>query len=147
MSDSVEERIASLPRLSTVELRRLWTEVFKTETCPPLRKNLLIPVLAFRLQEQAFGILPPELRKRLRELANKSSGSTISAPAVKPGTRLVREWRGKSHVVTVAEDGYDFQGCRFQSLSEIARQITGTRWSGPLFFGLRDIQSKVTSAR
>jgi hypothetical protein len=147
MSDPVEERIASLHQLSTVELRRLWMEAFKTDTCPPLRKNLLIPVLAFRLQEQAFGTLPPDLRKRLRELTKNSSGSTISAPAVKPGTRLVREWRGKSHVVTITEGGYDYQGCRFQSLSEIARQITGTRWSGPLFFGLRDIQSKVTSAR
>jgi hypothetical protein len=147
MSDPVEERIASLHQLSTAELRRLWMEAFKTDTCPPLRKNLLIPVLAFRLQEQAFGTLPPDLRKRLRELTKNSSGSTISAPAVKPGTRLMREWRGKSHVVTITEGGYDYQGCRFQSLSEIARQITGTRWSGPLFFGLRDIQSKVTSAR
>jgi hypothetical protein len=147
MSDPVEERIASLHQLSTVELRRVWMEAFKTDTCPPLRKNLLIPVLAFRLQEQAFGTLPLDLRKRLRELTKNSSGSTISAPAVKPGTRLVREWRGKSHVVTVAEDGYDFQGCRFQSLSEIARQITGSRWSGPLFFGLRDIQYKVSNGR
>lgn len=147
MSDPVEERIASLPQLNTVELRRLWMEAFKTDTCPPLRKNLLIPVLAFRLQEQAFGTLPPELRKRLRELTKNSSGSTISAPAVKPGTRLMREWRGKSHVVTVTEGGYDYQGCRFQSLSEIARQITGTRWSGPLFFGLRNIQPKVSNGR
>jgi Protein of unknown function (DUF2924) len=140
MADTVEQRIASLHQLSTQQLRQLWTDVFKSDAHPRLRKNLLVPVLAFRIQEQAAGNLRAGFHKRLTGLTADAKFHSASGP--KPGTRLVREWRGKTHIVTVGENGYDYQGRRFDSLSEIARQITATRWSGPLFFGLREKQPK-----
>jgi hypothetical protein len=68
-----------------------------------------------------------------------------SIPGLKPGTRLVRQWRDQVHLVNVEADGYEYQGARYQSLSEIARLITGTRWSGPLFFGIKIEQSSSKS--
>lgn len=142
MTDSVEERLASLFQLSTQRLRKLWLQLFPVCAPPPLRKNLLISVLAFRIQEQAFGGHRAELRKRLRELVKADVGAvgSLGKPVAKPGTRLVRQWGGHAHVVTVGETCYEYRGARFESLSEIARRITGTRWSGPLFFGLKDGQ-------
>jgi hypothetical protein len=145
MADGVEQRIASLHQLSTQQLRQLWMDVFESDVYPRLRKNLLVPVIAFRIQEQAGGSLRAELRKRVSDLAADAGIGSATTP--KPGTRLVREWRGKTHVVTVAENGYDYQGRRFESLSEIARQITATRWSGPLFFGLREKRQRQRTSR
>jgi hypothetical protein len=101
----------------------------------------MILILAYRLQEQAFGSLSSISRRRLRHLARafeaNLSGSISAIPAIKPGTRLVRQWRDQVHLVNVEASGYEYQGAKYQSLSEIARLITGTRWSGPLFFGLK----------
>jgi hypothetical protein len=141
MADPISQRVASLSQLSTERLRELWRQTLERSPSPGLRKNLMVPILAFRIQEQAFGGLRPELHRRLSELVSAGGqiGSALTLIA-KPGTRLVRQWRGQTHVVTVAEDGCEYRGARFESLSEIARRITGTRWSGPLFFGLRDKQ-------
>jgi hypothetical protein len=77
----------------------------------------------------------------------KDPAAEISAaPAIKPGTRLIRQWQDKTHVVTVKEQGYEYQGSLYQSLSEIARLITGTRWSGPLFFGLKSSPAKISAS-
>jgi len=104
----------------------------------------MISLLAFRLQEQAFGSLSARTRDRLRHLSRafeKNCGSaTPSAPQLRPGTRLVRQWRDRVHLVNVEANSYEYQGARYQSLSEIARLITGTRWSGPLFFGIKTDQ-------
>jgi hypothetical protein len=96
------------------------------------------------LQEQAYGGLKPEIRRRLRELANsfnrnpKPAEKRLAAPIqIKAGTRLIRQWEGKTHQVTVGESGFEYNGESYKSLSVIARLITGTRWSGPLFFGLK----------
>jgi hypothetical protein len=101
-------------------------------------------MLAYKLQEQAYGGLKPQVKRRLRELAVRFAAdprqdvAKLATPArIKPGTRLIREWQGESHHVTVSERGFEYQGRVYASLSEIARHITGTRWSGPLFFGLR----------
>src|ERR1700736_1442132 len=98
----------------------------------------MILILGCRLQDQAFGSLSAGARGRLRHLSlafERDSDSTIpSAPPIRPGTRLVRQWRDQVHLVNVEANGYEYQGARDQSLSEIARLITGTRWSGPLFF-------------
>jgi hypothetical protein len=145
MADTVEQRIASLHQLSTQQLRQLWMDAFESQVCPRLRKSLLVPVLAFRIQEQAAGSLRPQLRKRTSALIEDARIHSASTP--KPETRLVREWRGKTHVVTVAENGYDYQGRHFDSLSKIARQITATRWSGPLFFGLREKPQRQRNSR
>lgn len=102
----------------------------------------MVPILAFRLQEQAFGSLSARTRDRLRHLSQtfeeNSDSAVPSAPQIRPGTRLVRQWRDQVHLVNVEANFYEYQGGRYKSLSEIARLITGTRWSGPLFFGIKN---------
>jgi Protein of unknown function (DUF2924) len=104
----------------------------------------MIPILAHRIQEQAFGSLRAGARGRLRQLSRafeRHPDSTVpSPPQIRPGTRLVRQWRDQVHLVNVEANGYEYQGARYRSLSEIARLITGTRWSGPLFFGIKNEQ-------
>ena len=104
----------------------------------------MIPILAHRIQEQTFGSLPAGARGRLRHLSRafeRDSESTVaSPPQIRPGTRLVRQWRDQVHLVNVEANGYEYHGARYRSLSEIARLITGTRWSGPLFFGIKNEQ-------
>jgi K+-sensing histidine kinase KdpD len=106
-----------------------------------MRKELMLQFLAYRIQEQEFGGLSVRSHRRLRELANSiaANTSTSASPrlAIKPGTRLIRQWKNQVHVVHVEEGNYEYRGARYESLSEIARLITGTRWSGPLFFGLK----------
>jgi Protein of unknown function (DUF2924) len=123
------------------ELHILWRQLFGQTAPPQIRRELLIRILAYRIQEQAYGGLTPETRKRLRELGRKLAADPdmeIAAPQrIKPGTRLIREWQGKSHHVTVLEEGFNYAGKRYSSLSQIARLVTGTRWNGPPFFGLR----------
>jgi hypothetical protein len=102
----------------------------------------MIPILAYRIQEQAFGSLSARTQERLRRLSQafeKGGDSALAGvPRVRPGTRLVRQWGDQVHLVNVHVNGYEYQGARYKSLSEIARLITGTRWSGPLFFGIKN---------
>lgn len=141
MPDSVAERLSSLPTLEKAGLRRLWLELFDAPPTPKLRRDFMIPILAYRLQEQTFGTLSAATRRRLDQLAFKfgtNPKSTLKPrPHLRPGTRLVRQWANRVHVVNVESSGYEYQGTRYQSLSQIARLITGTRWSGPLFFGIK----------
>jgi Protein of unknown function (DUF2924) len=143
--DPTSERLITLPNLSKTALRELWKQLFNRSPPSPMRRHLMVPILAYRLQEQAFGSLSSASRARLRHLARafevNSSGSTADIPILKPGTRLVRQWRDQVHLVNVEASGYEYQGARYQSLSEIARLITGTRWSGPLFFGTKREQA------
>jgi Protein of unknown function (DUF2924) len=108
----------------------------------------MVRVIAYHLQEQEFGGLSEAQCRRLSQLAGALEANpkaTLSArPPIKAGTRLVREWKQQVHVVEADAKGYHYKGARYESLSEIARIITGTRWSGPLFFGLKD---KPTMAR
>jgi hypothetical protein len=101
----------------------------------------MVRILAHRLQEQAFGGLASGYRRRLQQLASametNSKQAHGSRRSIKPGTRLVRQWQSRTHIVHVAERGYEYDGSCYDSLSEIARLITGTRRSGPLFFGLK----------
>jgi hypothetical protein len=153
MPHPITQRLASLPQLSKVSLYDLWNRLFNASPSPKLRRDLMIPILAFRLQEQAFGSLSTRTRDRLRHLGQafeRNSDSAIaSAPRLRPGTRLVRQWRDQVHLVNVGANFYEYQGARYQNLSEIARLITGTRWSGPLFFGIKNEQvgSKLKEAK
>ncbi len=153
MSDPIAQRLAGLPELTKSALYDLWKQLFNVSPSPKLRRDLMIPILAFRLQEQAFGSLSPRARDRLRHLTRafeKDSHSEISStPQLRPGTRLVRQWRDHVHLVNVEANFYEYQGGRYQSLSEIARLITGTHWSGPLFFGIKNEQgsSKLKEAK
>ena len=135
--------IEGLRSLSREQLNQRWCELFVSERPPRICGELLIKALAYRLQEKALGGLKPTTRRLLENCGSKNSEPRLSAPPVrtrlKVGTVLVREWHGTTHRVTVIDDGYRFVSKRYRSLSEIARTITGSRWSGPLFFGLKAI--------
>ena len=137
------EALSRLPHLDRAELRELWCQLYKTETAPRLSRELLVCAVAYRMQEVAAGGPRLELERQLRRIALElqQTGRLRILPQLKPGTRLMREWRGQSHEVLVLDDGVSWQGMHYRSLSAIARKITGTAWSGPLFFGLRSNRS------
>jgi hypothetical protein len=145
LPDSTEQQLNSLPSLSKSELSKLWRQLFNGHPSLKMRKQLMRRVIAYRLQEQQFGALNNTQLRRLRQIASAleaDPNATVSTrPPIKPGTRLVREWKQQVHTVEVDQEGYQYKGAHYESLSEIARLITGTRWSGPLFFGLKDKQS------
>ena len=141
MSTEVSTKLQELPRLPKPALLALWQELFAKPAHPKLRRNLMIPILAYHMQEQVYGGLKPATRKNLQKLAvaleqNRKNPFPL-APQLRAGTKLLRQWQGEMHEVLVVEEGFEYRGKRYESLSEIAREITGTRWSGPLFFGLK----------
>lgn len=143
MTDSVLARLAALKTTRTPDLRRQWRDLFETE--PPLyNRRYLESRLAYRIQELAYGGLKPETVARLEALGEELFGSGKSARRSRladlpiAGTRLIREWQGVEHTVTVRDDGFEWQGRPYKSLSAIARAITGTRWNGWVFFGLKN---------
>ena len=135
------EALARLPELNLGELRREWRTLYKTEASPHLSRELLVRAVAYRMQEVALGRLRPGRQRQLRQIAQQfkqnGAANTPPRPELKPGTRLVREWQGRTYEVLVLDDGFSWQGTHHRSLSAIARKITGTAWSGPLFFGLK----------
>ena len=133
------EALSRLHHLDQGEHSELWCQLYKTEAAPRLSRELLVRAVAHRMQEVASGGPRLELQRQLRQIALElqQTGRLRIPPQVKPGTRLMREWRGRSHDVLVLDDGFSWQGTHYRSLSAIARKITGTAWSGPLFFGLR----------
>ncbi len=145
--DPVYARVAALKIKTPTELREIWRDLMGTEP-PPFTRRYLETRLSYRIQELAYGGLKPETRKRLAELAEKWDGDNSAKRRIrhdlKPiaGTRLIREWQGEEYVVTVTSDGYEWQGRPYQSLSAIARAITGTRWNGPVFFGLNNYRKR-----
>jgi hypothetical protein len=134
--------IEVLSKAGIKDLRERWTALYGKEPSAHIGRSFLIGAIAYRLQEQAFGGLKPSTRRLLARVA-KESGAGSSPPKGPPvrkaetGTILVREWQGSAHRVTVLGEGVSFNGKRYRSLSEVAREITGSRWSGPRFFGLR----------
>jgi hypothetical protein len=139
--DHVDAALADLENRSTPELRAEWCSLYRTEPPTRLSRDLLLRGIAFHWQERLQSGLSMTVKRRLDALAAQLDGKAASefAPdaALKPGTRLVREWHGRAHAVIVLEDGFEYQGRRYASLSRIASLITGTRWSGPVFFGLK----------
>ena len=135
------EALSRLPQLSLGELRQQWRVLYKAEASPHLSRELLLRAVAYRMQEVVLGGLRPQRQRQLRQFAqhlNDSPEGRISPrPELKPGTRLVREWQGRTYEVLVLDDGLSWQGTSYRSLSAVARTITGTAWSGPLFFGLK----------
>ena len=123
------------------ELKERWRNLYGTEPPRKIHRSLLIPAIAYRIQENALGALKPSFRRHLMRVAGtapdgrQAPGYPSLSP--KPGTVLVRDWGGVTHQVKVLEDAILFRGKRYKSLSEVARVITGSRWSGPLFFGLK----------
>ena len=150
-ADRLREALARLPTASRADLGAEWLRLYGRDPPPKLRRELLMAAIAYRLQEQAFGGLRPELRRQLRgiaEQARRGGDLTVTAaPSIKPGMRLLREWQGRTHEVLVSDDGFVWQQTRYRSLSQIARAITGTRWSGPIFFGLKARAAPGTRSR
>ncbi len=141
MGKILEAELAEIGELDLQELRQAWDERLG-ESPPPCRSlDVLRRLLACKIQEHTVGGLTPEARSRLQKLAQAFERNPHHALTttldLKPGTILTREWQGTTHRVRVLEDGFEHEGRWFRSLSEVARKITGTRWSGPLFFGLR----------
>ena len=140
-----KEALSRLPKLDLSELREEWRFLYNAAVSPHLSRELLIRAVAYRMQEIALGGLRPEPQRQLRQIAVelKQTGEAAKRfrPQLKPGTRLIREWQGRTYEVMVLDDGLSWQGTHFRSLSAIARKITGTAWSGPLFFGLKQNRS------
>jgi len=146
MGANISGQVAKLYTLPRQQLLDIWEKVYRRAAPNGIRRELLVPFLAYRMQENAYGGLKPSTLSELRRIARglgKPGGSTEprSRPRIKSGTRLIRQWRGETHEVGVAESGYEYHGTTYHSLSEIARKITGTRWSGPAFFGLNGAKS------
>jgi hypothetical protein len=139
------EALSRLPELNLGELRQQWRTLYKAEASPHLSRELLVRAVAYRMQEVALGGLRPGRQRQLRQAAQQlkqtGAANTLPRPELKPGTRLVREWQGRTYDVLVLDDGFSWQGTGYRSLSALARKITGTAWSGPLFFGLKPNRS------
>jgi hypothetical protein len=137
----LREELQALPSRSTRELKQSWQTLLGTQPPGALSRDLLMRVLADKLQEATVGGLAPVIRRKLaalvRRLENGDGTETARAILrVKPGTKLVRTWRDKTHTVLVLENGFEHEGKRYASLTQIADEVTGAHWSGPRFFGL-----------
>jgi hypothetical protein len=144
MTDPIPARLAALKTTPTPDLKTQWRDLFDSEP-PPFNRRYLESRLAYRIQELAYGGLKPETILRLERLGEELDGGDrakrrVRADRDRPitGTRLLREWQGVEHVVTVTTNGFEWQGRPYKSLSAIARAITGTRWNGWTFFGLKN---------
>jgi Protein of unknown function (DUF2924) len=141
-------REGSLPACPRDELEAEWRRLYRCDP-PKISRDLLLRGIAYRRQELEHGGLGKTTRRKLKTLAKmfRSTGRVAPDPglALKPGTRLVREWHGHTHTVTVTEDGFEYAGVTYSSLTKIAKKITGGHWSGPRFFGL--VQAGASSER
>ena len=141
--------LARLSGLNATELRSEWRRLFRTEP-PRLSPDLIRRAIAYRIQEAARGGLPNAVQRKLTALtADMAAGQrkpVRAEPRLAPGTRLVREWGGRTYTIAVTEAGFLFDGQPYRSLTEIARNITGAHWSGPRFFGLTKRRSDVATS-
>ena len=141
MSSRLDDRVIALQVLRRAELLARWKRAFGRPAPKRISRELLLLALAYRMQERAEGGLSQAALKRLNGHGS-GDGEEIPplrprVPRLRPGTRLVREWHGEVHQVIVRDKGFEYRKEQYRSLSQIAREITGTRWSGPSFFGLR----------
>jgi hypothetical protein len=146
MKANVEDQLNRLHDMETGDLRDLWRDLFGNLPHRKLRRELMIPILAYRIQEKALGGLKASIARRLQSVAGDIGAGKRPAQSqssgARPGTRMVRQWQGRLYEVITLESGFMYDGQKFRSLSEIARVITGTRWSGPAFFGLKKRKSE-----
>ncbi len=137
----VAKALVRLSEVTIFELRGEWRRLHRMP--PPMRlsRDLLIRGIIYQLQERAYGGLSKAAARKLEQAAADSLSRCAAKPAppisLRPGTRLVREWHGVTHTALIHADGIEWRGQRYRSLSLVARKITGARWSGPRFFGLR----------
>ena len=151
VTQQIAQQIERLASLGSDDLRRVWAETYGKPPPPKTNREILLLGIAYRIQEKAFGGLSAATRRRLINLAGGADreGSDATAAAaqerlarmratrVKPGTRLLREWKGETHQVNVLDQGFSWKGNAYRSLTEVAKAITGTKWNGWVFFGLK----------
>ena len=139
--EALAVEIASLSKLGIDDLRERWKTLYGKEPSGHIGRSFLTRAIAYHLQERAYGGLKPSTRRLLARVAEETAtGSSPKKHQIRKaqsGTILIREWQGNAHRVTMLDDGVSFNGKHYRSLSEVAREITGSRWSGPRFFGLR----------
>ncbi len=145
----VAAEIARIGDLDAVALRTLWSTWFETPVPARMRKAMLALVFGYRIQSVTLGGLTQPAARTLDAVAAQEFGEATRARSrsvlVKPGTKLVREYHGRVHDVDVVDDGYVWNGTRYRSLSAVARAITGTKWNGLMFFGLRSASRQIPS--
>lgn len=138
--EAIAEQLLSLEKLDYKKLSAEWCRLYRRTPPNRVSRELLLRGIAYKIQEKAFGGLNSAMKRKLANLSenlDESGGSIRNRAAhLKPGTKLIREWYGKIHTVTTLENGFEWQGKQWRSLSVIAREITGAHWSGPRFFGL-----------
>ena len=148
---AVEAELDRLQNTPIAELRKRHRELFRTEPPKAFGPDLLRRTIAHTIQEKAYGGLPPPIRRMLHQMVKavsaKPAGRLELPQRIKPGSELVRTWNGKTYRVTVTADGFAHAGKTFASLSEIAFAITGTKWNGPRFFGLRSTRQEPTDGK
>ena len=135
--EALAEELSRLRQESRDSLAQRWVDLFGSAPPPRTSRSLLMRALAYKMKERVYGGLPPSIRRVLLAEPGASPSRRQSRRA-SSGTVLFREWRGKTHQVTIGEEGVLYRGERYRSLSQVARLITGTRWSGPAFFGLKN---------
>jgi len=140
------DELAALDKMSIGDLRSAWRRLYRAHPPRSLRRDLVQMAVAWKIQEKALGGHSAAARRQLKDLAqrleDKSGLAEVRRVRLRPGARLIREWRGTTYEVLVTEDGFSWRGESQQSLSVIARQITGARWSGPRFFGIDKAAAK-----
>ncbi len=143
----VAELLARLNDLTLDELRAEWRRLYRSAP-PRLSRDLMRRAIAYRIQEKAFGGLSAASKRKLKDHATQIEITgrvrPDSRPVVRSGARLVREWNGRTYTVTVTEDGFEYGGKTYRSLTKVARVITGAHWSGPRFFGLNGTPARDT---
>jgi Protein of unknown function (DUF2924) len=147
-SDPLAQEIEKLLELDDAALRQRWATAFKADPFPNFGRLLMIRSIAYRLQEKTFGCLKKSAERLLDRISDAPAEDALKRlPKARSsaGTVLIRQWRGVRHRVTVLDHEVVYRGQRYKSLSEVARLITGTRWSGPLFFGLRHRPKEVVN--
>ena len=140
-SEELAQELKDLETRGDDELKNRWRSLYGTKPPQKIHRSLLMAAVAHRMQENALGALKSSVHRHLIQAANNPATSRLSTDRLslrpRTGTVLVRDWGGVTHQAQVLEDGILFRSKRYKSLSEVARVITGTRWSGPLFFGLK----------
>jgi hypothetical protein len=141
---TVDALIDELPEMARPRMAELWKEYFGHTPATKLRVDLMRPILAYRIQERQRGPLPSDMQRRLQDAMKTYSPQARTSPVgrYKAGVRIIREWGGVIHEVQVTDEGYVYQGETYKSLSPIANRITGTRWSGPMFFGTKSKETQ-----
>src|SRR5882757_8921264 len=147
---ALETEIGQLPALSLLELRTRWKTLFGHSAPKSLRRNFLARAVAYQMQVEAYGGLSVAIKRRLREIAdavrNGDTNAVLGSGRIKPGTQMIRQWQNTTHTVTALTEGFEWNGCTYKSLSAVANSITGTKWNGFAFFGIKRAPSSNKNA-